>query len=173
MRRKLDLAASLIVAPPVLFMDEPTTGLDPRSRADIWAGIAGLARAGTTVLLTTQYMDEADHLAGHIAVVDAGRVIASGTPDQLKAAIGGRLTVVVRDGAATGAAAAVLARLTGADPVTEPGSRRLSVAVTGDQVTLADVAVELSRAGAAAEDVALRRPTLDDVFLRLTERIAA
>jgi ABC-2 type transport system ATP-binding protein len=168
MRRKLDLAASLIVAPPVLFMDEPTTGLDPRSRADIWAGITELARGGTTVLLTTQYMDEADHLAGHIAVVDAGRVIASGTPDQLKAAIGGRLTVVVRDGAATGAAAAVLARLTGADPVTEPGGRQLSVAVTGDQVTLADVAVELSRAGVAAEDVALRRPTLDDVFLRLT-----
>jgi len=168
MRRKLDLAASLIVAPPVLFMDEPTTGLDPRSRADIWAGLRELASTGTTVLLTTQYMDEADHLASRIAVVDTGRVIASGTPDQLKAAIGSRLTVVVRDEAAIAAAASLLARMTGADPVTEPGSRQLSVAVAGDQVTLAGVAVELSRAGVAAEDVALRQPTLDDVFLQLT-----
>ncbi len=168
MRRKLDLAASLIVAPPVLFMDEPTTGLDPRSRADIWAGISELARGGTTVLLTTQYMDEADQLAAQIAVVDAGRVIASGTPGQLKAAIGGSLTVVVADRAALGTAANVLERLTGSDPVTDEGHRQVSVAVTGDAVTLAGVAVELSHAGVEAEDVALRRPTLDDVFLRLT-----
>jgi ABC-2 type transport system ATP-binding protein len=168
MRRKLDLAASLIVAPPVLFMDEPTTGLDPRSRADIWAGISGLAAAGTTVLLTTQYMDEADHLAGRIAVVDSGRVIASGTPAELKAAIGGRLTVVVREAGGLAAAAAVLGRMTGGEPVTDPEHRQVSVAVTGDAVTLADVAVELSRTGVAAEDVALRHPTLDDVFLRLT-----
>jgi ABC-2 type transport system ATP-binding protein len=168
MRRKLDLAASLIIAPPVLFMDEPTTGLDPRSRADIWAGIGELARAGTTVLLTTQYMDEADRLAAQIAVVDAGRVIASGTPGQLKAAIGGSLTVVVADGSALGTAANVLQRLTGTGPVTDPDHRQVSVAVTGDAVTLAGVAVELSHAGVQAEDVALRRPTLDDVFLRLT-----
>jgi ABC-2 type transport system ATP-binding protein len=168
MRRKLDLAASLIVAPPVLFMDEPTTGLDPRSRADIWAGLRELAKTGTSVLLTTQYMDEADHLASRIAVVDTGRVIASGTPDQLKAAIGSRLTVVVKEDATVAAAAGLLAQMTGADPVTEPGSRELSVAVTGDQVTLAGVAAELSRAGVVAEDVALRRPTLDDVFLQLT-----
>jgi ABC-2 type transport system ATP-binding protein len=168
MRRKLDLAASLIIAPPVLFMDEPTTGLDPRSRADIWAGISELARAGTTVLLTTQYMDEADRLAVQIAVVDAGRVIASGTPGELKAATGGSLIVVVADGAALGTAANVLQRLTGAGPVTDPDHRQVSVAVTGDAVTLAGVAVELSHAGVQAEDVALRRPTLDDVFLRLT-----
>jgi ABC-2 type transport system ATP-binding protein len=168
MRRKLDLAASLIVAPPVLFMDEPTTGLDPRSRADIWAGIRELARTGTTVLLTTQYMDEADQLAAQIAVVDAGRVIASGTPGQLKAAIGGSLTVVVADGAALGTAARLLQRMTGADPVTDPDHRQVSVAVAGDAVTLAGVAVGLSQAGVEAEDVALRRPTLDDVFLRLT-----
>jgi len=168
MRRKLDLAASLIVAPPVLFMDEPTTGLDPRSRADIWAGIGALARGGTTVLLTTQYMDEADQLAAQIAVVDAGRVIASGTPGQLKAAIGGSLTVVVADGAALRAAASLLQRMTGADPVTDQYHRQVSVAVASDAVTLAGVAVELSRAGVEAEDVALRRPTLDDVFLRLT-----
>jgi ABC-2 type transport system ATP-binding protein len=168
MRRKLDLAASLIVAPPVLFMDEPTTGLDPRSRADIWAGVSGLAAAGTTVLLTTQYLDEADHLAGRIAVVDSGRVIASGTPGELKAEIGGRLTVVVRDAGSLPGAAAVLARMTGGKPASDPAHRQVSVAVTGDAVTLADVAVELSRAGVAAEDVALRQPTLDDVFLRLT-----
>jgi ABC-2 type transport system ATP-binding protein len=168
MRRKLDLAASLIVAPPVLFMDEPTTGLDPRSRADIWAGISELARTGTTVLLTTQYMDEADQLAAQIAVVDAGRVIASGTPGQLKAAIGGALTVVVTDGATLGTAASLLQRMTGADPVTDPDHRQVSVAVASDAVTLAGVVVELSQAGVVAEDVALRRPTLDDVFLRLT-----
>jgi ABC-2 type transport system ATP-binding protein len=168
MRRKLDLAASLIVAPPVLFMDEPTTGLDPRSRADIWAGISELARTGTTVLLTTQYMDEADQLAAQIAVVDAGRVIASGSPGQLKAAIGAALTVVVTDGAALGTAASLLQRMTGADPVTDPDRRQVSVAVADDAVTLAGVAVELSQAGVGAEDVSLRRPTLDDVFLRLT-----
>jgi ABC-2 type transport system ATP-binding protein len=168
MRRKLDLAASLIVAPPVLFMDEPTTGLDPRSRADIWAGITGLADAGTTVLLTTQYMDEADQLAARIAVVDAGRVIASGTPHELKAVIGGSLTVVVTDGAALGAAAGLLARLTGSVPVTDPERRHVSVGVAGHAITLAAVAVELAQAGIEAEDVALRQATMDDVFLHFT-----
>jgi len=170
MRRKLDLAASLIVAPPVLFMDEPTTGLDPRSRSDIWTGITGLAEAGTTVLLTTQYMDEADRLAAQIAVVDAGRVIAAGTPGELKSAIGGTLTVVVGDGAALGAAAGLLGRMTGTRPATDPDRRRVTVAVSGDAITLADVAVQLSQAGVPAEDVTLRQPTLDDVFLRLTGR---
>jgi ABC-2 type transport system ATP-binding protein len=170
MRRKLDLAASLIVAPPVLFMDEPTTGLDPRSRSDIWTGITELADAGTTVLLTTQYMDEADRLAAQIAVVDAGRVIASGTPGELKSAIGGTLTVVVGDGAALGAAAGLLSQMTGARPATDPDRRRVTVAVNDDALTLADVAVQLSQAGVQAEDVTLRQPTLDDVFLRLTGR---
>jgi ABC-2 type transport system ATP-binding protein len=170
MRRKLDLAASLIVAPPVLFMDEPTTGLDPRSRSDIWTGIAELADAGATVLLTTQYMDEADRLAAQIAVVDAGRVIASGSPGELKSAIGGTLTVVVGDGAALGTAASLLARMTGARPATDPDHRLVTVAVNDDAVTLAGVAVQLSQAGVQAEDVTLRRPTLDDVFLRLTGR---
>jgi ABC-2 type transport system ATP-binding protein len=170
MRRKLDLAASLIVAPRVLFMDEPTTGLDPRSRADIWAGIGELAAAGTTVLLTTQYLDEADHLAAEIAVMDTGRVIASGTPDELKAAVGGSLTVVVKDTAALGTAAAVVARMTGADPVRDQSNREVSAPVRGTAVTLADLALALRDAGVDAEDIALRLPTLDDVFLRLTGR---
>jgi ABC-2 type transport system ATP-binding protein len=170
MRRKLDLAASLIVAPPVLFMDEPTTGLDPRSRADIWRGIAELAEAGTTVLLTTQYMDEADRLAAQIAVVDAGRVIASGTPRELKSAIGATLTVVVGDAAELGPAASLLARMTAARPLTDPEHRLVTVPVTDDAVTLAGVAVQLSQAGVDAQDVTLRQPTLDDVFLRLTGR---
>src|SRR6204780_391643 len=135
MRRKLDLAASLIVAPPVLFMDEPTTGLDPRSRADIWAGISELARGGTTVLLTTQYMDEADQLAAQIAVVDVGRVIAAGTLGQLKAAIGGALTVVGADGAALGTAPGLPQRMTGADPVAAPDRRLFCVPVSSRQHT--------------------------------------
>jgi len=172
MRRKLDLAASLIVAPSVLFMDEPTTGLDPRSRADIWAGIRELAAAGTTVLLTTQYLDEADHLATRIAVMDQGLVIASGTPDDLKAAIGGSLTVVVKDAAVLGAAASLVARMTGAKPVADQDGLQVSAPVHGTTVTLADLALALRDAGIEAEDIALRLPTLDDVFLRLTGRSA-
>jgi ABC-2 type transport system ATP-binding protein len=171
MRRRLDLIASLIVAPPVLFLDEPSAGLDPVSRADIWASVRALVADGTSVLLTTQYLDEADQLAGHIAVIDHGRVIASGTPDQLKAAIGDRLDVVVRDEADLPGAAAVLDRLAGTaghGATVEPGERRASAAVSGGTLVLTEVVRELDWAGVSAEDVALRRPTLDEVFLRLT-----
>ena len=166
MRRRLDLIASLILRPRVLFLDEPTTGLDPRSRGEIWEAVRDLAAEGTTVLLTTQYLDEADRLADDIAVIDRGRVIAAGAPDRLKASIGDRLDVVLDDPAAAGRAAAVRRALAGAPPALDGG--RLSVPLAAGTVRLADVVRELDRAGVAAGDVALRRPTLDEVFLRLT-----
>jgi ABC-2 type transport system ATP-binding protein len=168
MRRRIDLISSLITAPPVLFLDEPTTGLDPRSRGEIWVTIRELVADGTTVLLTTQYLDEADQLADRIAVVDTGRVIASGTPDELKAEIGSRVDVVVSGVDALEAAVAVLARI--GEPDTDPEARRVSVPVAGGSTTLPAVVRELDRAGVGVEDVALRRPTLDEVFLRLTGR---
>ncbi|MBT2211992.1 ATP-binding cassette domain-containing protein [Actinomadura sp. NEAU-AAG7] len=170
MRRRLDLIASLILRPQVLFLDEPTTGLDPRSRGEIWDAVRGLVADGTTVLLTTQYLDEADRLADDIAVVDHGRVIATGTPDELKSSIGDRLDVVLEDPESAPGAAAVLHRLSGAYPELE--GDRLSAALTRGTVRLADAVRELDRAGVAVGDVALRRPTLDEVFLRLTGRPA-
>lgn len=169
MRRRLDLITSLILRPEVLFLDEPTSGLDPRSRGEIWAGIRELVADGTTVLLTTQYLDEADRLADDIAVIDRGRVIATGTPDELKATIGDRLDVTLEDPTALRPAATVLNALAGADP-TMTGPDRLSVALPGGGFRLADIVRELDRAGVAAADVSLRRPTLDEVFLRLTDR---
>ncbi|MGW5155681.1 ATP-binding cassette domain-containing protein [Nonomuraea wenchangensis] len=169
MRRRLDLITCLILRPEVLFLDEPTTGLDPRSRGEIWDSIRELVADGTTVLLTTQYLDEADQLADDIAVVDHGRVIATGTPDELKATIGDRLDVTLESPAALPAAMTVLNALTGADP-TATDADRLSVALPGGRLRLADVVRELDRAGVAAADVSLRRPTLDEVFLRLTDR---
>ncbi|MCO5967439.1 ATP-binding cassette domain-containing protein [Actinoallomurus soli] len=169
MRRRLDLITSLILRPEVLFLDEPTTGLDPRSRGEIWDSVRELVADGTTVLLTTQYLDEADRLADDIAVVDQGRVIATGTPDELKATIGDRLDVVVEDPAALRSAATVLTTLAGTGPTTMDADR-LSVALPGGGLRLADVVRELDRAGVAAADVRLRRPTLDEVFLRLTDR---
>ena len=168
MRRRLDLVSSLIIAPAVLFLDEPTTGLDPRSRGEIWDTIRGLVAEGTTVLLTTQYLDEADQLADRVAVVDTGRVIARGTPDELKAQIGGRLDVVVPDVDALPGAARLLAHL--GEPEADPQTRRISVPVRDGATTLPAVVRDLDRAGVAVEDVALRRPTLDEVFLRLTGR---
>ncbi|MEV5559250.1 ATP-binding cassette domain-containing protein [Nonomuraea wenchangensis] len=170
MRRRLDLITCLILRPQVLFLDEPTTGLDPRSRGEIWDSIRELVADGTTVLLTTQYLDEADQLADDIAVVDHGQVIATGTPDELKATIGDRLDVTLEDPAALPAAMTVLNTLTGADP-TAADADRLSVALPGGRrLRLADIVRELDRAGVAAADVSLRRPTLDEVFLRLTDR---
>ncbi|MFD4258515.1 ATP-binding cassette domain-containing protein [Streptomyces sp. NPDC058534] len=168
MRRRLDLITSLILRPEVLFLDEPTTGLDPRSRGEIWDSIRELVADGTTVLLTTQYLDEADQLADDIAVVDHGQVIATGTPDELKATVGDRLDVELADPAALQQAATVLKALAGADPTTS-GADRLSVALPGRSFRLADIVIDLDRAGVTAADVRLRRPTLDEVFLRLTD----
>ncbi|MFA3877633.1 ATP-binding cassette domain-containing protein [Streptomyces sp. MMCC 100] len=168
MRRRLDLAASLITEPEVLFLDEPTTGLDPRGRAEVWDSVRSLVGAGTTVLLTTQYLEEADQLADRISVVDAGRVVADGTADELKAATGGdRVDVVLRDAGQLGAAVALLP-LTGVRVDTD--RRLLSAPVTDRMAALSGVVRALEEAGIEAEDVALRRPTLDEVFLHLTDR---
>ncbi|MGH3396190.1 MAG: ATP-binding cassette domain-containing protein [Streptosporangiaceae bacterium] len=172
MRRRLDLAASLLGDPDVLFLDEPTTGLDPRARNQVWETIRRVVADGATVLLTTQYLDEADHLADRVAVVDAGRVIASGTPDELKAAIGSRLDVVVRDPATLPAAGRVLENITGNTAAVEPDQRRAGAAVGTGAVPLTDLVRELDSAGVAVEDVALRRSTLDEVFLSLTGQAA-
>jgi ABC-2 type transport system ATP-binding protein len=171
MRRRLDLAAGLILAPPVLLLDEPTTGLDPRGRAEVWAAIRRLVAQGTTVLLTTQYLDEADQLADRICLVDTGRAVAEGTPDELKARIGGdRIDVVLHRADDVPAAAALVGRVTGGQPDTDPDSRRVSAPVTDRMAALADVMRTLRDAGIAVEDIALRRPTLDEVFLHLTDR---
>ncbi len=169
MRRRLDIAASLIVAPPVLFLDEPTTGLDPRSRGEVWRSIRELVEAGTTVLLSTQYLDEADRLADQIVVIDCGRVIAAGSPAELKAQIGGdRLEVVVADGDALAAAAAVISRVRSGQPEVSQVTGRITVQVDGGSKTVVAALRELDRAGIVPADVGVRRPTLDDVFLRLT-----
>ena len=170
MRRRLDVVASLIVTPLVLFLDEPTTGLDPRSRAEIWNAIRKLAVEGTTILLTTQYLDEADQLSDQIVIIDAGQVVALGRPDELKDTLGSRIDVVVTDQNDLPAAAAVVERLTFRTPRVEAGERRLSTSVGGGVVTLPELVRQLDAAGVAAEDVSLRRPTLDEVFLDRTGR---
>ncbi|WP_210577952.1 ATP-binding cassette domain-containing protein [Streptomyces sp. GESEQ-4] len=168
MRRRLDLAASLITDPEVLFLDEPTTGLDPRGRAEVWAAVRSLVGGGTTVLLTTQYLEEADQLADRISVVDLGRVIADGTADELKRLIGGdRIDVVLRDAGQLGAAVALLP-VPKDDISVDPDRRLLSAPVTDRMAALSGVVRALESAGIVAEDVALRRPTLDEVFLHLT-----
>jgi ABC-2 type transport system ATP-binding protein len=169
MRRRLDLAASMILAPPVLFMDEPTTGLDPRSRNQLWDAIRSLVAAGTTVLLTTQYLDEADQLADQIAVIDSGRVIAEGAPESLKARIGDdHVDVVVHGVDELPAAAAVIGRVSGAEPQINRDARRVSAPVRDHVAALTEVVRALDEACITAEDIALRRPTLDEVFLQLT-----
>jgi ABC-2 type transport system ATP-binding protein len=169
MRRRLDLAASLIVAPPVLFLDEPTTGLDPRGRNEVWQAIRALAAGGTTVLLTTQYLDEADQLANRISVIDRGRVIADGAPEELKSRVGGdQIDVVVRGDHDLPAATAVVGRVAGAQPEVDPSTRRVSAPVRDRVTALTEVVRALDDAGIGAEDIGLRRPTLDEVFLRLT-----
>jgi ABC-2 type transport system ATP-binding protein len=174
MRRRLDLAASLILAPPVLFLDEPTAGLDPRGRNEVWASIRGLVAAGTTVLLTTQYLEEADQLAGRISVIDHGRVIADGSPYELKARLGGdHIDVVVRDAGRLPDAAEIVGRAASAEVVCDPDTRLVSAPVREPVTALTEVARGLADAGLEAEDVALRRPTLDEVFLHLTEEVAA
>jgi len=168
MRRRLDLAASLVTAPEILFLDEPTTGLDPRGRAEVWSAVRSLVGGGTTVLLTTQYLEEADQLADRVSVVDRGRVIADGTPDELKSRTGGdRIDVVLRDAGQLGAAVALLP-LPAADVRVDTDRRLLSAPVTDRMTALSGVVRALEEGGIDAEDVALRRPTLDEVFLHLT-----
>ncbi|MEO3754266.1 ATP-binding cassette domain-containing protein [Streptomyces sp. B6B3] len=173
MRRRLDLAAALVVSPPVMFMDEPTTGLDPRNRQQLWEVIKELVAGGTTLLLTTQYLEEADQLADTIAVVDHGKVIARGTSDQLKAQTGGEVVeVVVHDREHAPLAEEVLRNLGDGEPTFTEHIRKLSVPAAGGAKLLAEVIRELDNRGVEIDDIGLRRPTLDDVFLSLTGHTA-
>ena len=173
MRRRLDLAASLIAKPRVLFLDEPTTGLDPRSRIGLWEVIKDLVADGTTVLLTTQYLEEADQLAEEIVVIDHGRVIAQGTSDTLKDQVGGdRLEIVVNDPAQMDAAAQALRSVATGEVTVDRADHRIVAPVVGGSLTLVDAVRSLDAAHVGIADVALRRPTLDDVFLSLTGHTA-
>ncbi len=171
MRRRLDLAAALVARPPVLFLDEPTTGLDIRSRIGLWDAMEVLVAGGTTVLLTTQYLDEADRLAERIAVIDQGLVIAEGTPDELKAQVGGdRLDIRLERGARDQDAIAALLPISEEPPFCENGSLR--VPLRERHGAIAEAVRRLDEAGVGIDDIAVRRPTLDDVFLKLTGHAA-
>lgn len=173
MRRRLDLAGAIVAEPSVLFLDEPTTGLDPRSRTDVWAVIRGLVSKGTTVLLTTQYLEEADQLADDIVVIDHGKEIAHGTSDELKAMIGGeRIEVTVMQPEAVPGARAIMERFADGDLVVDERSRVLVAPVAGGTATFRQVLSAIDEAGIAVYDVGLRRPTLDDVFLAITGHVA-
>ena len=169
MRRRLDLAGALVANPPVLFLDEPTSGLDPRSRTDMWEVIQGLVAAGTSLLLTTQHLEEADLLADNIMVIDHGRVIAEGTADQLKAQVGGeRLEITVADAGQLSAARDLLEPIGVGRATLDPHRRALLMPVAGGAAVLTDALRRLDSAQIILDDVGLRRPTLDDVFLSLT-----
>jgi ABC-2 type transport system ATP-binding protein len=169
MRRRLDLAGALVADPPVLFLDEPTSGLDPRSRTDMWEVIQALVAGGTSLLLTTQYLEEADVLADNIVVIDHGKVIAEGTADQLKSQVGGeRLEITVDDGSQLAAARQLLEPLAVGKATVDDHRRSLLVPVSGGAAVLTDALRRLDAAHIVLDDVGLRRPTLDDVFLSLT-----
>ncbi|WP_406395905.1 ATP-binding cassette domain-containing protein [Streptomyces sp. NBC_00887] len=170
MRRRLDLAAGLLTRPQVLFLDEPTTGLDPHSRNQIWEAVRELAGRGTTVLLTTQYLEEADQLADDIVLIDRGRAAHRGTPAELKSLIGSYAEVVVAHESALWAAAAVLDQLTGAEPTLDHEHRTIGVVASDATLTLPRIVRELDAAGVPVIDASLRPPTLDEAFLRLTDR---
>jgi ABC-2 type transport system ATP-binding protein len=169
MRRRLDLGSALTGRPRILFLDEPTTGLDPRSRLSLWEVIRERVREGTTILLTTQYLEEADELAHEIAVVDTGKIIARGTADQLKSQIGGeRVEVVVHDRSRIAGATEILRRYGAGETTFEEHTRRLTVPASGGASCLVQIVRELDEDGIVIDDIGLRRPTLDDVFLALT-----
>ena len=168
MRRRLDLAASLIVKPKVLFLDEPTTGLDPRGRQEMWGVIQELVKGGVTLLLTTQYLEEADQLADEIAVIDTGKVIARGTSDVLKKQVGGERLEVVVESAHIAKTMQIVAAVSGLNPALDEGLRMISAPVSTGAKALFEVLKNLDDAGIHALDVGLKRPSLDDVFLSLT-----
>jgi ABC-2 type transport system ATP-binding protein len=172
MRRRLDLAASLIVKPKVLFLDEPTTGLDPRGRQDMWGVIEELVKGGVTLLLTTQYLEEADQLADEIAVIDTGKVIARGTSDQLKKQVGGERLEVVVESHHISKTMEIVSAISGLTPTLDEGLRQISAPVSTGSKALLDVLKGLDEAGIHALDVGLKRPSLDDVFLSLTGHAA-
>ncbi len=174
MRRRLDLGASLVGTPRLLLLDEPTTGLDPGSRIELWDAIRDLGRAGTDILLTTQYLDEADQLAAYIVIIDEGRVIAEGTPGELKSRTGpDMIELHTRDLASLETASQILSRLRSGPPTTDPATRRCSVAAPTGARFLPEVVRALDQANIEVEDITLRRPTLDEVFLSLTGHATA
>jgi ABC-2 type transport system ATP-binding protein len=169
MRRRLDLGASLVGSPRLLLLDEPTTGLDPVSRNEVWDAVHAMSARGTDIVLTTQYLDEADHLAASIVIIDGGRVIAQGTPNELKSRVGADMVELhTIDVPTMQRAAGVLASLGMAEPSTDPSTRRCSLAAPGGSKLLPIVVRALDDAEVPVEDIALRRPTLDEVFLALT-----
>jgi len=168
MRRRLDLIASFVVPRPVLLLDEPTAGLDPRSRNEIWSTIRELVAAGTTVLLTTQYLEEADQLADDMVIIDRGRCVATGSPEDLKATIGVRVDIEIGDPAELPSATAALSALTGGNPVLDPENHRVSAPTLDRALTLPVIVRSLDTAGIVLKDAAIRRPTLDEVFLHFT-----